>query len=572
MKPTAFPLVVLSFLLAGCLTPKSYRLGERAEKAARYDEAINHYTRAVAERPDTVAYQRALSRAKLRGSNFHAIRAARLQSAGNLEGAIAELGVAVALNPYASELAQELGQMEKELREKAGARASIESLKEQVREKPLGALQLAPGAERPAGLLFREASLRDVLTALGKMAGVNVLFDSDFQDRPISIELKETVFEQALSSICSATKNFYRVQSDKILLIIPDTPAKRREYEQQLGKTFYLSSADLKETVDLLRIVLGARRIAPHSATNALTIIDTPERIAAAERIISTIDNGRAELLIEMELFEVSRARLDQYGIQIRSAGSQGIATSLVPRDTTATGPIYSSANLVVTNLPGTLIQLLRADDDARLLANPQLRTTEGQTAQAQFGERVPIPITTFTPLATGGVAQQPVTTFEYQNIGVNISVTPRLHHDDEVSLTLKIQIDNIAGTGFGDLPTFGNRSVEAILRLRNGETSLLAGLIRDEERTSLTGIPGLASIPVLGRIFAGNRKEVQERDIVLTMTPRIVRRPELFIDDLRSFVIEGGTAGGFLYEAPVPLPRREPEREGEVRPPQPKF
>jgi len=572
MKANAFFPLALSLLLAGCLTPKSYRLGERAEKAARYDEAINHYTRAVAEKPDEVSLQRALRRAQLRGSNFHATQAARRENAGDLEGAAAELSIAAALNPEDSGLAQQSAEMEKRLQEKAAARQSIDSLKEQVREKPLGPLQLAPGAERPAGLNFREASLRDVLTAIGKMAGVNVLFDSDFQDRPLSVELKDTAFEKALSSICTATRNFYRVQSDKILLIIPDTPAKRREYEQQLGKTFYLSTADLKETVDLLRIVLGARRIAPHSASNALTIIDTPEKIAAAERIIATIDNGRAELLIEMELFEVSRARLDQYGIQIRSAGSQGIATAFVPADTTADQPLYSSANLAVTGLPGALIQLLRTDDDARVLANPQLRTTEGQTAQAQFGERVPIPITTFTPLATGGVAQQPVTTFEYQNIGVNISVTPRLHHNDEVSLTLKIQVDNISGTGFGDLPTFGNRSVEAVLRLRNGETSLLAGLINDEERTSLTGIPGLASIPVLGRIFASNRKEVQERDIVLTMTPRIVRRPELSADDLRSFVIEGGTAGGFLYEAPVPLPRREPEREGEVRPPQPKF
>ncbi len=572
MKTNAFFPVVLSLSLTGCLTPKSYRLGERAEKAARYDEAINHYARAAAEKPEDPGYQRALRRAQLRGSNFHAIQAARLESAGNLEGAAAELRVAAALNPEDSGLAQQSAEMEKRLQEKAAAHQSIDSLKEQVRERPLGLLQLAPGAERPAGLNFREAGLRDVLSALGKMAGVNVLFDSDFQDRPISIELKETAFEKALSSICAATRNFFRVQSDKILLIIPDTPAKRREYEQQLGKTFYLSSADLKETVDLLRIVLGARRIAPHSATNALTIIDTPEKIAAAERIISTIDNGRAELLIEMELFEVSRARLDQYGIQIRSAGSQGIATSIVPRDTTADQPLYSASNLVVSNLPGALIQLLRTDDDTRLLANPQLRTTEGQTAQAQFGERVPIPITTFTPLATGGVAQQPVTTFEYQNIGVNLSVTPRLHHNDEVSLTLKIQIDNIAGTGFGDLPTFGNRSVEAVLRLKNGETSLLAGLIRDEERTSLVGIPGLASIPILGRVFASNHKEVQERDIVLTLTPRIVRRPELSADDLRSFVIEGGTVGGFLYEAPVPLPRREPEREGEVRPPQPKF
>ena len=213
------------------------------------------------------------------------------------------------------------------------------------------------------------------------------------------------------------------------------------------------------------------------------------------------------------------------------------------------------------------MLTLLRADSDTRVLANPQLRAVDGETAQAEFGERVPVPITTFTPIATGGVPQQPVTTFQYENIGVNILVTPRVHHDNQVSIALEVRLSTISGTGFGGLPKFGNRSVNTVLRLGDGETSLLAGLINDIERTSLTGTPGLASVPLLGRIFSANKKEIEESDIVLTLTPRIIRNTDVELDDLLPHTIDGvGIPSGAIYEPPQPAPVREPV-EGE-RPP----
>ena len=156
--------------------------------------------------------------------------------------------------------------------------------------------------------------------------------------------------------------------------------------------------------------------------------------------------------------------------------------------------------------------------------------------AQARFGERVPVPVTTFSPIATGGVAQQPITSFNYENIGVNIDITPRTHHDDEVSLALKIEVSSISGTGFGGLPTFGNRAINTVIRLRDGETNLLAGLIRDDERDVLEGVPGLSDLPLVGRLFAHTKRETQETDIVLTLTPRIIRVLDLTEDDLRPF------------------------------------
>ncbi len=554
-------LLCLLLVSAGCRTSADFKAGEVAEKNGRFDEAVSYYTRAVKENPNNSNYRNNLKRAQLRAAEAHALKATRHKNAGDLDAAQRELQLALAMNPTDTNLVQDLAKIDVAIQEKnaRAALTNIDRLKEQARETPLGRLELAPGGEEPTGFLFREASLRDVFLSLGKMAGVNMVFDGAFADQTISIELHDTSFEEVLRSLCQVSQNFFYVQSENIVTIVPDTPAKRREYEKQIMKTFYLSSADVKETIDLLRIVLGARRVAPHTATNALTIVDTPEKVAAAERIITTIDKSRAEVIVHLELLEVNRTSLEEYGIQLRSGieGVEGITVGVFPeQSTTLDGSPYDSSNVSVSGLPGAVVQLLRMDGDTRILANPRLRAIDGQTATAQFGERVPIPITTFTPIAQGGIAQQPVTTFEYQNIGVNIEVTPRTHHNDEVSLQLRVQLDNISGTTLQGLPTFGNRFVETLLRLQDGETSLLAGLILTEERTSMTGLPGLASVPVLGRLFAANKDEARETDIVLILTPRVVRRANLTLDDLRSYIVEGGASGGLLYEPPVPAPR----------------
>jgi general secretion pathway protein D len=281
--------------------------------------------------------------------------------------------------------------------------------------------------------------------------------------------------------------------------------------------------------------------------------------------------------VVEVEILEVNRTRLREYGIEITSGitGTEGVAGAAFPR-----GPItadqnpYEKSNIVISSLPGVIYRLLRTDGGTRLLANPQLRTSEGQTAQARFGDQVPVPVTVFTPIAQGGVAQQPVTSFDYKSVGVNIDLTPRLHHDGEVTLTLKLDISSVGPPGFQGIPTFNSRQVTSVLRLRDGETTILAGLISDTERDSLSGLPGLASVPVLGRLFARNRKEAMQTDIVMTLTPRVVGRPQLDEEDLRSFQL-GGEVSPLLFEVP-PIPAAPPTRPAEppriepIRPPAP--
>jgi general secretion pathway protein D len=409
-----------------------------------------------------------------------------------------------------------------------------------------------------------------VFRALGRLTDVNVVFDPAFRDAPISVDLRNISLEDALASVTASTRTFYRVTAARTITIIPDTPAKRREYEEAIVRTFYLSNADIKEVIDLLRIVVDVRQISPITATNAISIKDTPEHVAAAGRLIAAVDKARPEVVIEVELLEVDRSRLREYGLQFASPGTdpQGIAGSAdVNRQGFTLQDLrnLTAADVLLSGVPGIYYRLLKNDSNTRTLANPQLRTSEGLPAQARFGERVPVPITQFAPIATGGINQQPITSFEYQNIGVNIDITPRMHHDDEVTLALKLSLSNISGTGFGGLPTFGNREITTTIRLKDGETNMLAGLIRDDERTVLSGTPGLSDLPLIGRLFATHHKESQQTDIILTLTPHIVRVLDLSEADLKPFRLGRDASGGV---AELPNIQAPPPRDRDDTPP----
>src|SRR5688572_13520298 len=578
---------VLAALLAGCAASGAMRAGQKAERLDDYDRAVVEYTRALREKPDDLDIRLALDRAKLRGSLEHFGRGRRLSNAGRLEEALVELQMASELNPANGEIDRELGTVRSQLRNKVAVaregKTQLETLIERTRDLEAAGHELPADAKLPASVTFRDASSRDVFTAIARFANINVVFDPQFRDQPITIDLRDSTLEAALQSVAMATRTFYRVTAARTITVVPDTAAKRREYEEEVVRTFYLSNADLKETLDLLRIVVDLRRVAPVAATNAISIKDTPERVAAAGRLIAAIDKARPEVVIDVELLEIDRTRFREYGLQLASPGSPGLdGQADANRDDLTLRDLrnLTQSDIFLTNLPGLFYRLLKSDSNTRTLANPQLRTSEGMPAQARFGERVPVPVTTFSPIATGGVAQQPITSFNYQDIGVNIDITPRTHHDGEVSLALKILVSSISGTGFGGLPTFGNREISTVIRLRDGETNLLAGLIRDNEREVFSGIPGLSDLPMVGRLFAHNRRETQETDIVLTLTPRIVRVLDLNEDDLRPFRVgRTGTAGAPLLDLPVvvdqptptppPTPAAPPPAQQQQTPPE---
>jgi general secretion pathway protein D len=563
--------------MAGCASA-AMRAGEQADIARDYDRAVVEYTKAVREDPDDRVAKQALENAKIRASLDHFARGRRFENGGRLEDALVEVQLANELNPGSADIEQTLRNIRTQLRNKVAVRdgkTELQTLVERSRELMPSGQELPNDIKMPDSLTFREANSRDVFTALGQIAGVNVVFDTLFRPQPVSIDLRNISFEDALQAVATATRTFYRVTAQRTVTIVPDTAAKRQEYEDEVVRPFFLSNADLKETMDLLRVVIDARRVAPVSATNAIMIKDTPERVAAAGKIIAAIDKARPEVVIDVELLEVDRTRLREFGLQLASpadtpTGIDGVAS--VNRDGLTLRDLsnLTQADILLTNLPNLYYRLLKQDTNTRTLANPQLRTSEGLPAQARFGERVPVPVTTFSPIAQGGVNQQPITSFNYENIGVNIDITPRMHHDDQVSLALRISVSNISGSGFGGLPTFGNREINTVIRLKDGETNLLAGLIRDEERRILRGVAGLSDLPIVGRLFAQSHREIQETDIVMMLTPRVIRVLDLSENDLRPFRVGDSVTAPITLPVPVPLPAPVEQAQPPAAPAQP--
>jgi general secretion pathway protein D len=576
-----------ALLAGGCAASGALNRGKDFELRQEYDAAVAEYTQAVRQKPDDTEARLALDRAKLRASMDHFQRGRRLDATGKYEQALVEYEAAAELNPSSSEADTAVRETRNKLRTKIAVsregKTELQSLIDRTRTLPAPGLDLPVDVKMPESLFFSGAGSRLVFMAIGKIADISVGFDPAFREASVTLDLRNTTLRDALNAVGDQTRNFYRVTAPRTVLIIPDTPAKRREYEEEVVRVFYLSNADLKETMDLLRMVLDARRISPVTGTNALTVKDTPERIDAASRLLAAIDKARPEVIIDVELLEVDRTRLQEYGLQFASPGSPGINGGVgIAPDTSTTPPTISlqtlrnltQADVLFANLPNLYYRLLKTDSNTRTLANPQLRTMEGITAQARFGEQVPVPVTTFSPIAAGGLPIQPTTSFDYRNIGVNIDITPRTHHEDEVTLTLRVAVQAISGTGFGGLPTFANREINTQIRLRDGETNMLAGLIRDEERRVLDGIPGLSDLPVIGRIFGHNRTEINQSDIILTLTPHIIRVLDVSEDDLRAFRVGRDAAssiGGDLPPAldiPAPAPAIQPAAPAPAPPP----
>ena len=575
-------ILVAAVILAGCASTSSGGLhtGEQAERAQDYDRAVAEYTKILRERPDDVEVRMALDRVKLRGSQEHFARGRQFASTERYLDALGEFQVASELNPTDAQVSAALKDTRDKLRTRLavtrGGKTELQTLMDRTRDQPPEGLELPADVKFPDSLVFSNASSRMVFTTIGRFAAVNLVFDPTFREQPISLDLRGSSFKDALASLTASTQTFYRVTAPGTITIIPDNAAKRREYEETIVQVFHLSNADIKEVIDLLRIVIDVRSISPMTATNSLALKDTRERVTAAGRLIAAIDKARPEVVIDVELLEVDRTRLREFGLQIASPGSPGINGSAdVNREGLTLENLrnLTASDVLMAGVPGVYYRLLKNDVNTRVMANPQLRVSEGVAAQAKFGERVPVPVTTFAPIATGGINQQIIASYVYENIGVNIDITPRTHHDDDVSLALKISLSSISGEGFGGLPTFGNREINTTIRLKDGETNMLAGLIRDDERLIKSGVPGLSDLPLVGGLFTNQRRQVQQTDIILTITPRIVRVLDLSESDLRPFKVardygaaSPGSSNVDLPQFQMP-PRDEPILPGMVRP-----
>jgi len=540
--------LVAALVLGGCATGRAYRQGEKEMSAQNYDRAVLLFSKAVSTNPESTRYKVALSRAKMKAAQDHFAKGQAYVKAGRVEGAIAEFQQAVYLDPShqyaANELSKALAEWQKQQKQDE---SDMEKLKRQAKEAAPGrvAPRLNPASNIPIVLRFKDETVKKIYDAVSKASGINFIYDERLDlNKKISIDLADVTFGQALDTLMTMNKHFFKIWDENTILIADDNQQKHKEYDDLVIQTFYLSNADVKDVQVLLRTLLDARQLAQNDRLNAITIRDTPERVQVAQKIIESNDKAKSELIVDIELLEINRTLLQNLGIDLFGpGGGSGKQLNLT----------YGSSNPVPLNnldllkqagswllgpIPGVVVNFLKTDADAQVIAKPQVRVTEGEKATVRIGDRIPIPTTTFNAAPTvGGTVGVPITSFTYQNVGINIDIEPRVHHNKEITLKLKVEISSLAGqvSAGGGLtqPIIGTREIDTTIRLKDQETNLLAGLIREEERKSMSGVPGLSDIPVIRRIFGENETNIQQTDIVLTLTPHIIRIPDVTEEDL---------------------------------------
>ncbi|MFQ5876541.1 MAG: cohesin domain-containing protein [Acidobacteriota bacterium] len=539
-------LLAVALTAAGCATTRIYHRGEKALAVGNYDRAVLMFSKALAEKPENTRYKVALARARIKSAEEHFSKGQAYYKAGRLEAAIAEYQQVVYLAPAHQFAANELAKALAEWQERQATEESeIEKLKKKTRGAPgRAAPKLNPASNIPIVLRFKNERIEKIYDALSKATGVNFIYDERLDlNKTISIDLTDVTFEQALDTLMTMNKHFYKIWDENTILIADDNQQKHKEHDDLVIQTFYLSNAEVKDVQVLLRTLLDARQIAQNDRLNAITIRDTPSRVQVAQKIIEANDKAKAELIVDTELLEINRNLLQNLGIDLFGPGGGSGKSINLTFGGGATVPLNNldilrqSGSWLVGPVPGVVVNFLKTDADAQVIAKPQVRVSEGEKATVRIGDRIPIPTTTFNTTQTVGGTVVPITSFTYQNVGINIDLEPRVHHNREITLKLRVEVSSLSGqvaAGGGiSQPIIGTREIETTIRLKDAETNLLAGLIREEERKSLSGVPGLSDIPILRRLFGNTETSIQQTDIVLTLTPHIIRIPDITEADL---------------------------------------
>jgi general secretion pathway protein D len=423
---------------------------------------------------------------------------------------------------------------------------------------------LSPRSRQPISLVFPQPqSLFAIYQALGGAFGINILFDPQLRDQELAIELRDVTAQTALETLMRTAGHFYKVIDEHTILVAQDNPQNRKTYEDLVIQTFFLSNAEVKDVVQLLRSLIGSRNVSPNEQLNAVTIRDTVDKVRIAQRLIEGIDKSKSEVVIDVELIQVNTTKLRDIGISLSS--NQITQTLDFGEDATIrlADLRHLNQNSWSLTIPSLIYDFVKTNSDAQLLAKPQVRITEGEKANLHIGDRVPIPVTSFNTQQTSGGNIIPITSFQYQDVGIRIDIEPRVHHNKEITLKLKIEVSQI--TGFQDAgggqrqPIIGTRTIESTIRLKDGETNFLAGLIRTDETNSETGLPGLSDIPVLRALFGKTTVDIKRTDVMLTLTPHIIRTPDVTPADLAPIWV--GTESNLTFRGGSP--RIESEAEG---------
>ncbi len=542
------PVVAALALLAACASSPV----KQAEEYAAQDEwlkAVLEYRKALTNSPGDIEYRSRLKQTELKAADFYYQRGQRFLEQGNLDESIVQFQQGLASMPdhrklqqamtdaIARKEAENLYQEGSYLRQ-AGrlddarrqfqkaleaypdhkeAAAALAELKKEDQEKLSEGFALTSKA--PITLNFRQTDLKQAFEFLARSFGVNVIFDEAVKSVPLTLFAKDVTFEQGLSLLLTTSKTFYKKIGANTILVSPDSKEKRGQYEDHLVRTFQMNTVRAKEMADILKGLVTIKKIIVNEQLNTITVRDTEDVIKLADRIIENNDRKPAEMILEVEILEVNRTKSERLGLNFGTYAFTASVPAAVPLNRQIRSSIASTATLAI---PSATFNFFKQDVDAKILANPKIRVMNGRAAKIHIGDRVPLRAATIVD-ATG----QTRTTFDYKDIGIRLSVEPTIYLDNSAMVKLGLEVSSLGanlGTGNDQAFLIGTRNAETFMLLRDGETAILGGLIQDEERNSRVRVPGFGDIPALGALFTSRDSSANRTDVLLTVTPRVVR------------------------------------------------
>ncbi len=573
------PLMVAAILLLalGC----SLHRANKAFDEGRYDEAVAEYRSALRSDPTNTKARIGIKRASQRAAEAHLTLARQAEMKGYTDTVLSEVRKALVLDPD-NQIAQDwLIKMEQKLaREKAEADSAEDLDLMKVKADATNVVQLNPRSIDGIDLNFsRRTSLKEIFGTLSKASGVNIIAHSSFQDQTISIDLRGLPFQRVLDTLMLQNDLFFKVIDKNTIMVFKATPQNREQYENQIIKTYYLSHADPNELRSTLTTINPQLRVFTDKRINALIVKAKPLELAIVDQVIRTLDKAKAEVMVYLELMEVTENSLEHAGLLpvVNASDTSGTyrlgATTVNNTSGMNTNSGFTKIHTADIRVlfPNLALDFLKSNGDARLVASPNVRVLSGESGEVNIGEKIsttqsqlslPTTGTTATTASAssllGGVGQ---TSFSYEDVGVKIKVKPRVHNNGEITLELDSEVTTLKSGSTPGRPDLGKRQIKTMARLRDGETAIFGGLLKDEEQKGLQGIWGLTDIPLIGRLLGNTNNSKAKTDVILTIRAVLVRKPVLTEQDMAPFNPEDAAskAGPFSPEpvkkAPAPKP-----------------
>ncbi|QNI38165.1 cohesin domain-containing protein [Edaphobacter albus] len=592
--PALFLTVLFSASVAHAQSAKTLdKRGQDAEARHDYDAAYEDYRQAMIKSPKDMRYRAHFELMRFQAAVSHVDRGRVLRQNGDLQGAYNEFTRAIAIDGGNQTAQQELDQVKKEIAVQLSA-APLQNPQASLPETSdlatiAGPITLRPVSNDPITLHMVE-DVRNVYQAIGKLAGLNVIFDPDYTSKRIPVDLVNVSLADALRIVGTVSGTFYKPVTSNTIFVAQNNPTKRRDLDDLAVQTFYLTNAsqqaDANEVLTALRNLLDqSSKVTLVPSQNAIVVRATPDQLLLAQKLMNDLDRARPEVTVDVAILQVNRDKLRKLGITLpqsititpqaspstsSSSSSSSSSGSTTPNSFTLnTLGNMNATNFGVTIPAGTLDALL-TDSDTRILQNPRIRATDGQKASLKIGQKIPIATGSYNAGVATGVASIGVQTqFTYLDVGVNIDMTPTVHYDRQVTLKMHMEVSSQQGSvtisGVTE-PIIGQNVVEQTIQLKEGEPSILAGLVSKEEDRGLSGTPGLSELPLFKYFFASNSRETKQNEIVFVLIPHIVR--ESVLTRLNRRAIDTGTSNSFELRQDPTLSAQD-EFVGPARPQQ---